>query len=629
MVGLTVTVLVGVLAAAPTPAGAVTAGLIRVDQQGYLPDETKLAYLMAPAKVGAASFRVINAAGTTVLTGAVGSESRGRWNSAYPRVYPINFSGLHAHGRYRITVGGDARATSPEFTIAGRAALYGPVVADAVSFLQLQRDGGDVVPGPLGRRPSHLHDRNAAVYAWPTFEDPDSDVIVDPDLTRIGGPVNVEGGWFDAGDYLKLTHSTAFADVVLLASLRALGNRAPSTLKAEARHGQAWLDKVWQESTGTLLLQVGVGSGNSDGTFAGDHDLWRLPQADDRDADPIDRYAAAHRPVFLAAPPGSPLSPNLVGRVSAAFALAAQVDAESSPGRAATELRAATTLYAMADTASPPEPLVTALPNAFYPESTWHDDMELGAAEIALARQRLGRPAGRYLTDAATWARGYLAAETGDTFNLYDTSALAHADLMQAMAQAGSPAGLAVTRSVLVADIQRQLQTGAERAEADIFHAGAVYDDFDADSHTFGMLTTEALYRRASGDDAYRAFATEQRNWVFGANAWGVSFMVGVGTTFPHCMQHQVANLSGSTDGTAPVATGAVVNGPNDRELFADGLGDRFDEMVVCPPGGDDYQTFTGHGSRFVDDVRSWQTDEPALDMTGNALLAAALQQAT
>jgi endoglucanase len=32
--------------------------------------------------------------------------------------------------------------------------------------------------------------------------------------------------------------------------------------------------------------------------------------------------------------------------------------------------------------------------------------------------------------------------------------------------------------------------------------------------------------------------------------------------------------------------------------------------------------------SRFVDDVRSWQTDEPALDMTGSAILGLALQRA-
>ena len=31
---------------------------------------------------------------------------------------------------------------------------------------------------------------------------------------------------------------------------------------------------------------------------------------------------------------------------------------------------------------------------------------------------------------------------------------------------------------------------------------------------------------------------------------------------------------------------------------------------------------FTGHGSRFMDDVRVWQSDEPALDMTATSLLA-------
>jgi endoglucanase len=35
---------------------------------------------------------------------------------------------------------------------------------------------------------------------------------------------------------------------------------------------------------------------------------------------------------------------------------------------------------------------------------------------------------------------------------------------------------------------------------------------------------------------------------------------------------------------------------------------------------------FDGHGSRYLDDVRSWQTDEPALDMTGTAIAASAAQ---
>jgi endoglucanase len=38
------------------------------------------------------------------------------------------------------------------------------------------------------------------------------------------------------------------------------------------------------------------------------------------------------------------------------------------------------------------------------------------------------------------------------------------------------------------------------------------------------------------------------------------------------------------------------------------------------------YAAYDGQGSRYVDDVRAWQTDEPALDMTGAAILAGAAQ---
>jgi len=46
----------------------------------------------------------------------------------------------------------------------------------------------------------------------------------------------------------------------------------------------------------------------------------------------------------------------------------------------------------------------------------------------------------------------------------------------------------------------------------------------------------------------------------------------------------------------------------------------------ACPADGvDAFAALTGHGSRYVDDVRSWQTVEPAIDFTAAALLAFAL----
>jgi hypothetical protein len=103
--------------------------------------------------------------------------------------------------------------------------------------------------------------------------------------------------------------------------------------------------------------------------------------------------------------------------------------------------------------------------------------------------------------------------------------------------------------------------------------------------------------------------------------------MVGVGHRFPLCMQHQVANLSGTLDGSPPIDVGAVVNGPNGRDNFEGGLGGFQDGMRPCA-ASQGLRRFDGHHGRYVDDVRAWQTDEPALDMTGAAVIAAATELA-
>ena len=168
--------------------------------------------------------------------------------------------------------------------------------------------------------------------------------------------------------------------------------------------------------------------------------------------------------------------------------------------------QAATSLYALADTANPPKPLTTALPNDFYPESTWHDDMELGACRDRAGAEKPG-PRRRRPTSPSprTGRRTTSPRTTGDTFNLYDTSALAHADLVAAISGDGTPAGLAVTTNGPGGRPQAAGRLGGVTRRAPTsFHAGGDYDDFDVDAHTFGLIATEALYRRLSGDTSLR-----------------------------------------------------------------------------------------------------------------------------
>jgi len=617
---------VGSATAAPAPLH----GQVRVDQLGYRPTEHKVAFLMLTAATPGLAFTVENRAGHTVLSGHAGPTT-GSWNAAYPAVYPLDVSRLQARGTYRIVVAG-ASASSPWFRVASAADMLTPRVADTVRFFQAQRDGAGVIAGPLHRKPSHLNDKKAYVYAWPTYENEDSDAIVGNSLKRISGPVDVEGGWFDAGDFIKFAHTTAYADDLLLVSQRSLGHEASPALQAEARYGLKWLDKAWDPKHDLLYFQVGIGSGNTAGTFLGDHDTWRLPEVDDSVKGAENRYVR-QRPVFATdARPGH-LAPNLAGRISAAFALAAQVDARRDPSRAKAELAKAAEILSRAKTRNVHSAdVVTALPKAFYPESSWRDDMELGAAELARAGFLLHDPrAQQWLGQAAHWGQQYLAREAGDdTLNLYDDSALAHFDLIRMIDEHGRSASVRALRPRLLGDLRKQLDRGRTHARSDTFRAGGDADNFDVASHTFGLAATAALYHRATGSKAYDAFGTSQRDWVLGGNAWGASMMIGVGTTYPACPQHVVANLSGSLTGHGKVLRGAVVNGPNSADLFSDGLDDFFDNGNACPVDGKDrFAEFTGHGSQFVDDVRAWQTDEPALDMSGSAALALALEAAS
>jgi len=123
-------------------------------------------------------------------------------------------------------------------------------------------------------------------------------------------------------------------------------------------------------------------------------------------------------------------------------------------------------------------------------------------------------------------------------------------------------------------------------------------------------------------------FAGLAQRWlddILGANAWGVSLIVGDGTVFPDCMQHQIANLVGSRDGRPPVLAGAAVEGPN--SFAATGTVPDMRPCVANAPGNVPYFVFNGHRAVFADNVQSYSTVEPAIDLTALTPLAFAWQE--
>ena len=502
---------------------------------------------------------------------------------------------------------------------------------NAVRYYTSERDGGDVVSSVLDRKPANLTDRRAYVYKDPRYDDNDNLL---GKLTKIAGPVNVSGGWFDAGGgYEKFGYTASYTDGLMLIAARDFPGEY-RTLQPEADFGLSWLQKLWNPAKKVLYIQVGIGSGNASNTIQGDYNFWFLPQAEDHmDVKPggnpgPSAYYVKYRPVFEAAPPGAKISPEFAGRFAADFALGAQLAATTARHHAEHLLGLARGIYAMAQT-SHVSSIVTTFPHDYYPGSEWKSAMLWGAAEIALADEALGAPAAQVNADlavAAHWARAYIAQghpAGGDTLNLYDNGAVGEAELLQAMQQAGGTPVIAP--HVLLADMAAQLRVGEGQAAGDPFGLGIPLGQGDATPHAFGLAVTDALYQHYGGSAAYRSFAQEQMNFALGANGWGSSFVVGAGDTYPHCMQSEIANLAGSLTGHGAIQAGATTDGPSAIGNFV-GLG-TVSGMRACRAGN--FKPFNTTTTGYEDNVVSWPSVEPADDYSAISTLAFALSAAT
>jgi endoglucanase len=614
-------------AAAPAAAPRAATAFVRVNQVGYAAAAPKRAYLLTQTDAAGAVFTLNR--GATVVAGPypVGADL-GAWSSRFGHVYALDFDALGDTGTYTIAVSGPLSAVSPAFAIGSGTAVYSGALANALRFYQTERDGPLSYRSTLRTAGAHLNDRHAMTYRTPHV---DGDGIFAGDLSALGRRHNASGGWWDAGDYLKFLHTTTYVEALMLIGVRdfpaQMGAASPSSdFTSEAGFGAEWLLRMWDDRTRTLYYQVGIGSGND--RTAGDHDIWRLPQRDDTwgAGDPVYRYIR-HRPVFRAGAPGTRISPNLAGRDAAALAEAYQVYRLRSPAFAARCLVSAVHIFGLAN--HTPGRLLTAIPYDYYPEVEWRDDMELGATELYLALADGGTTVPGltatdprvYLRLAAHWARAYIDGpnDAADTLNLYDVSGLAHAELWRAIAQAGDPAGLQVSPDDLVADLNKALQGAVAQAARDPFQFGFAWNQWDTTSHGAGLVVMASEYDQITHTTTYAAWASRWLANILGANAWGTSLIVGDGSTFPHCLQHQVANLRGSLNGKPPVLLGAAVEGPNSDQdngtMPNMRLGPRTDVFKQFDADGPD-------GAKWRDAVQNYPNTEPAIDLTAASFLA-------
>jgi endoglucanase len=457
---------------------------------------------------------------------------------------------------------------------------------------------------------------------------------------------------------------------------------ASSDFSSEARFGVDWLLNMGDDSTKRLAYQVdnsqdwnyyGEGSpssatGNCGGTYntpyclITEYDIWTLPQAadnfqqvgDPEPCDPLTTFYICNRPVFAALPPGSKISPNLAGRLAADFSLCYQLNRKEDSALAHRCLKDAEDVFALADksypdpapsvgTGSCPTCLLTIVPFDGYPENVWEDDMELGATELYFALRSATDerdvPAGLqqqdpnfYLKQAAQFAQNYIAniytLGYTDTLNLYDVSGLAHFELYRALQLAGDPGGLALSKSAIRSQLLRQVDDAIAQAGSDPWGFGDQWSAGDTTSHGAGLSVMASEAYSLTSAPRYDRYSQRWLANIMGANSWGSSFILGDGSTFPNCIQHQVANLAGALNGTSggtPILWGAATEGPA-SSTTSGVVGD----MILCPADGvDTFKKFNGNSGTynpslvavFQDNVQSYSTTEPGIDLTSTSFL--------
>ena len=529
-----------------------TTTYLRLNQVGYRPEVPKVALAVSDADLSGMPFTVEEVAtGQIVYTGTVGP-SLEAWG-VFTYHYPLTFTAVVTPRRYHLRL--EETFTSPPFTISPHA--YAGLSRLPLRFFAAQRCGDT---DPWGHEPCHLHDAPLSATLPITWD--------------------VTGGWHDAGDYIKFTLTTGYATTLLFLAYRDHPDLfADGALLEETQVGLDWLKKMWDPATPMLYAQVGSEQNHEQG--------WRLPEDDELDG-------AFQRPLY---PCEEGKGANLAGKVAAAFALAAQVYTDTastvySPTLAAHYRDLAEAVYAWGKGRPAAQP---GIPAAFYNEQTWQDDMALAAAELY---RLMGNAA--YRDEARAYAQD---ADSGWWWDWGTVHGIAH-------------------RELALADPAYQ-PTATQHLEQDL-------DNFVSSVHNpwgviqplvwgsafpmMGAAIEAYWYEELTGETTYRALAQAQVDFLFGRNPWGISFLNGAGSTWPHDPHHQVAYL-----GLRPQdeLRGYWAEGPVEEQVFLD--------QGIMLAEEDEYAAFQSHQAVFHDDRNDYTTNEPTIGLNASGVLLLSL----
>lgn len=428
------------------------------------------------------------------------------------------------------------------------ARAYADVPAELLKFMQLQRCGENPVTG------ERCHQLDAI----------DTLTGVRRDLT---------GGWHDAADRLKHMITTTYAVATLLLA----GERE------EGLYGADLVRRIYP-APDTLYVQIG-----DDRDHLPPHTLWHTDQSDYGwgKGGPRSAWPSTGRPTGPRFQNRSDGLASLAGQAAAALALAGDIGTAKS-------------LYRLA-CANPGCAMSVPVRAPYcYGEATFHDDLQWAATELFIATRE---PA--YLADAVRFAdqtadQGWMGRDRHGHYEFFPYVNLAHWRLHPHVALEG--------QQRLAAYYRAGLERIRDRALQNPYRLGTPLV-WCSTNNVVAFATQAVLYEKLTGDAQFRALATEARDWIFGRNPWGVSFVIGVPqrgnpARHPHHLSYRLAHH---------LPVGGLVDGPVCRDIN--------DSLKFAPFAADPYARFQSDVGAYHDDFADFSTNEPIIDGTVSLLL--------
>ncbi|GEM_PF-4390819 len=554
---------------------------IRVNQVGFLQTDTKEAILMKTdsSDFSAWSYRIRNG-GQTVYSNASFSNSR-TWTAVGGTYYCalFDFSPVITHGTtYRIDALSNniVCATSSNFAIGGT--LYNDILSDNLRFYREQRCGNVFnVPGR-----NHCHEGRAGA----------------------GYSNAYDGGWHDAGDYIKFTVTTAFTvDMMLLAfhlnqfeQGGSEGNYFDDTVVADGANGQDTIPDILNEAkwgldfllkvfpaSNTLVYQIADYEDHNVGGGA----LERLPESD--------ATATIPRPILVTNNMGT----NLLGKLLTAYSYGAIIFGDSTKSYYNASFaqqcrqRADWCVWNLKkkDTVQKVE---TGGDNGssvpYYGETRWDDDYIMGV-------------------------RAYYDL-TGDSW------AYAESQLVYGNQGSFSYDQVQILVDYLIGqdNVVGSYMNGVEsKIASDAFYFGADTSLVGTCADALGYSIADIIRDTIAPDNSDKLNARRQRDYMLGMNPWGVSFVVGSGAQ-KVANPHHFMSPGGAGSG---LPVGSLVGGPtkvsNDAYMGSTGAG-----RWNTSPYNDFNAANTTAGVHYYDCMCDFDSNEPSIYYTSMMLFCSA-----